>query len=145
MEGQAIPMSEVPDGTFAAEVLGKGMAVIPESGKVVSPVNGTVATVFDTKHAIGLLSDDGVEILIHVGINTVEMNGEPFTVHVSDGDTIKAGQLLLTADLEKIKAAGYNTTTPMIVTNSDNYDDVLMTAAPGKVAFLDPVLEVKKN
>ncbi|MGI6005936.1 MAG: sucrose-specific PTS transporter subunit IIBC [Ruminococcus sp.] len=145
MEGQIIPMDQVPDSTFAAEVLGKGAAIIPSQGKILSPINGTVTTVFDTKHAIGLTSDDGMEILIHVGINTVELNGEHFTAHVSDGDAVTAGQLLLTADLDKIAAAGYNLTTPVIVTNSDSYASVAMTSEPGPVTFMDKILEVKKS
>lgn len=144
MKGRAIPLSEVPDDTFASGVLGKGMAVIPESGNIVSPVNGTVTVLFDTGHAIGITSEDGMDLLIHVGINTVELKGAPFTAHVSQGDTVKAGQLLLTADLEQIRQAGYDTTTPVIITNSDSYKQVVMTAKPGDISFMDPILEVEK-
>lgn len=144
MEGRSIPLSEVPDDTFASGVLGEGMAVIPESGDIVSPVNGTVTVLFDTGHAIGITSEDGMDLLIHVGINTVELKGAPFTAHVSQGDTVKAGQLLLTADLEQIRQAGYDTTTPVIITNSDHYKQIVTAAEPGKITFLDPILEVEK-
>lgn len=142
MQGTAVPLTEIPDDTFAAEILGKGMAVVPEDKEVISPVNGTVSTVFDTKHAVGITADDGMEILIHVGINTVELNGQYFTAHVKEGDLVKAGQPLLTADLKNIADAGYNLTTPVIITNSDDYEEVLMTVS-GKVNFLDQILEVK--
>lgn len=142
MQGTAVPLTEVPDDTFAAEILGKGMAVVPEDKEVISPVNGTVSTVFDTKHAVGITADDGMEILIHVGINTVELNGQYFTAHVKEGDLVKAGQPLLTADLKNIADAGYNLTTPVIITNSDDYEEILMTVS-GKVNFLDQILEVK--
>ena len=144
MKGRAIPLSEVPDATFASGVLGEGMAVIPESGDIVSPVNGTVTVLFDTKHAIGITSEDGIDLLIHVGINTVELNGAPFTAHICQGDTVKAGQLLLTADLDQIRQAGYDTATPVIITNSDSYKQVVMTAKPGDISFMDPILEVEK-
>ena len=119
-------------------------SVIPESGNIVSPVNGTVTVLFDTGHAIGITSEDGMDLLIHVGINTVELKGAPFTAHVSQGDTVKAGQLLLTADLEQIRQAGYDTTTPVIITNSDHYKQIVTAAEPGKITFLDPILEVEK-
>ena len=144
MKGRAILLSEVPDATFASGVLGEGMAVIPESGDIVSPVNGTVTVLFDTKHAIGITSEDGIDLLIHVGINTVELNGAPFTAHICQGDTVKAGQLLLTADLDQIRQAGYDTATPVIITNSDSYKQVVMTAKPGDISFMDPILEVEK-
>lgn len=142
IQGTAILLAEVPDDTFAAEILGKGMAIVPESGEVVAPVNGTISTIFDTRHAVGITADDGMEILIHVGINTVELKGQYFTAHVEEGDPVKAGQPLLTVDLEGIQAAGYNLTTPVIVTNSDDYAEVLMTAS-GKVDVLDQILKVR--
>ena len=121
MEGEAIPMSEVKDETFAAEVLGKGIAIIPKKGEVTAPCDAVVETVFATRHAIGLKADHGVEILIHVGINTVELGGTFYTSHVTEGDRVRTGQVMLTFDMEKIKEAGYDVTTPMIVTNSDDY------------------------
>lgn len=124
LTGKAIPLTEVNDSTFAGEVLGKGAAVIPEKGEVCAPFNGTVETVFETKHAIGLRSDDGVELLIHIGVNTVELEGKYYETHVNEGDRITAGQLLVSFSMEDIRKAGYDITTPVIVTNSDDYQEV---------------------
>ena len=142
MEGEAIPMSEVKDETFAAEVLGKGIAIIPKKGEVTAPCDAVVETVFATRHAIGLKADHGVEILIHVGINTVELGGKFYTSHVTEGDRVRTGQVMLTFDMEKIKEAGYDVTTPMIVTNSDDYQEIRILKT-GKVTKQDAVLEIK--
>lgn len=142
LEGKAIPLSQVNDPTFAGEVLGKGMAVVPKEGVVYAPFDGTVETVFDTKHAIGLTSADGVEVLIHVGINTVELGGKFYETHVAEGDIIKAGQQLITFSMKDIQKAGYDITTPVIVTNSDDYEDIIMEA-DSDVRVLDKVLTVK--
>lgn len=124
LNGNAISLSEVKDETFAGEVLGKGMAVIPKEGKVYAPFDGVAETVFDTKHAIGLTSQDGIEVLIHIGINTVELNGRHYETHISEGDEVKAGQLLVTFDPEAIRQEGYDITTPIIVTNSGDYEEI---------------------
>lgn len=121
VEGMAVASSEVPDPTFAEEMLGKGIAIKPAVGKVFAPVDGTVGMVFDTKHAITLTSEGGVEILIHVGLDTVSLNGAPFTVHVSADDKVKKGDLLVEFDMDAIKAAGLETITPVIVCNSDDF------------------------
>lgn len=142
MEGEAIPMSEVKDETFAAEVLGKGIAIIPKKGEVTAPCDAVVETVFATRHAIGLKADHGVEILIHVGINTVELGGKFYTSHVTEGDRVRTGQVMLTFDMEKIKEAGYDVTTPMIVTNSDDYQEIRILKT-GNVTKHDAVLEIK--
>ena len=142
LEGSAIPLSEVKDETFASGVLGKGMAVIPTKGEVKAPCDATVSMVFDTKHAIGLATDDGLELLIHIGLNTVELEGKYYTVHVKDGDEIKKGQTLITFDMDKIKEAGYDTTTPVIVTNSDDFAEVEQLCT-GDVNNDSKVLEVK--
>ena len=144
MEGEAIPMSEVKDETFAAEVLGKGIAIIPKKGEVTAPCDAVVETVFATRHAIGLKADNGVEILIHVGINTVELDGKFYTSHVKEGDRVKTGQVMLTFDMEKIKEAGYDVTTPMIVTNSDDYQEIRILKT-GNVTKQDAVLEIKES
>ena len=143
LEGTAIPMSMVNDATFASEVLGKGVAVIPAKGKVVAPCDATVETVFDTKHAVGLSTESGMELLIHIGINTVELGGKYYTTHVKDGDQVKKGQLLVSFDMDKIKEAGYDVTTPLIVTNSDDYKDVKVLRE-GAVTSADKVLEIVK-
>lgn len=142
LKGQAIPLSQVKDETFAGEVLGKGAAVVPEEGKVYAPFDGTVDTVFETKHAVGLTSRDGVEILIHVGLNTVELNGKFYETHVKEGDMVKAGQLLTSFSMEDIRKAGYDITTPVIVTNSDDYEEVKQEKT-GAVKKLDKLLTVK--
>lgn len=144
MEGEAIPMSEVKDETFAAEVLGKGIAIIPQKGEVTAPCDAVVETVFATRHAIGLKADHGVEILIHVGINTVELGGKFYTSHVTEGDRVRTGQVMLTFDMEKIKEAGYDVTTPMIVTNSDDYQEINILKT-GNVTKQDAVLEIKES
>ena len=119
--GKAVPVSEVPDPTFAEEMLGKGIAVIPSDGKVYAPCDATVDLMFDTGHAVSLVADFGAEILIHVGLETVSLKGEHFTVRVANGDKVKKGDLLIEFDLEAIKAAGFNTITPMLVCNSGDY------------------------
>lgn len=143
LEGTAIPLSQVKDETFASGALGQGMAVIPERGQVTAPCDATVAMVFDTKHAIGLTADSGAELLIHIGINTVELEGKHYTTHVKDGDRVKAGQLLISFDMEQIKAAGYDLTTPLIVTNSDDYSEIRQLKE-GSVNQKTEVLEMVK-
>lgn len=124
LEGKLIPMTEVPDETFASKALGDGVAVIPEKGCVYAPFDGEVEMVYDTGHAIGLVREDGMEVLIHVGINTVELGGKYYTAKVSNGQKIKKGDLLLEFDMDEIAKAGYSLVTPVIVTNSDEYEDL---------------------
>lgn len=121
IRGRVIPMEDVPDETFAACVLGRGAAIVPDEGKVYAPFDGEISLVFDTKHAIALTSDSGIELLIHIGINTVELNGKFFEVHVQDGDRVTRGQLLAEFDMDGIAGAGYNLTTPVIINNTDDY------------------------
>ena len=142
LNGIAIPLSEVKDETFAGEVLGKGMAVTPSEGVVKAPCDAEVSMVFDTKHAIGLTAENGLELLLHVGLNTVELEGKYFTVHVNDGDKVQKGQTLITFDIDKIKEAGYDVTTPMIVTNTDDFEKVTFLNA-GTVNNDSRVLEVQ--
>lgn len=142
LAGKAFPMKEVPDDTFAAEVLGKGMAVLPDEGKVVAPCEAEVTALFDTKHAIALTTKDGVELLIHVGINTVELGGKYYEAHVAEGDKVAPGQLLVTFDIAKIRNAGYNITTPVIVTNSDDYKTVEGIAS-GTVRAMEPFIKAE--
>lgn len=124
MSGTALALDQVPDSTFASGLLGKGVAIIPAVGKVIAPFSGEVASLFQTKHAIGLLSDSGIELLIHVGIDTVKLDGVPFTAHVKEGDKVKAGDLLLEFDRQAILDAGYDLATPIIISNSDDYRSV---------------------
>lgn len=126
--GEVTELSEIPDPTFASGALGEGVGVRPSEGKVYAPFDGTVATVFDTKHAIGLESEDQIELLVHVGLETVSLNGAPFTVHVESGQKVKEGDLLLEFDMEQIKAAGLETITPIIITNPGAYEKVMIKA-----------------
>lgn len=125
INGKLIPLSEVNDDAFSSGALGAGVAIIPEDGQVVSPVNGTLTTLFPTLHAIGIISDTGVEILIHVGMNTVELEGKGFTAKAKQGDRIHVGQLLVEFDKEQIEKAGYCTDTPIVITNSSDFLDVI--------------------
>lgn len=126
LQGQVIPMEEVPDDTFAAKVLGDGMAVIPSEGVIYAPFDGWVEKVYDAKHAISISSMDGIELLIHVGIGTEELDGKFYETFVSDGDQIRKGERLLEFEIEGMKEAGYSTVTPVIVTNSDDYDAIYL-------------------
>lgn len=144
LAGKAAALKDVPDPTFAEGILGQGAAVEPSEGKVIAPADGTVGTLFDTHHAIGLNLDSGAELLIHIGINTVELNGEGFTAHVSEGDRVTKGQTLITFDKELIASKGYNVITPVIVTNSDDYSEIKL-AAEGNVTVNDTLLELVKE
>ena len=107
IKGMAVPSSSINDPTFGEEMLGKGMAIEPSEGKLYSPIDGSVAVVIDTKHALSIVSDNGAEILMHVGLDTVKLKGKYFTPKVSVGDKVKKGDLILEFDIEKIKKAGY--------------------------------------
>ena len=122
--GTTVALKDVPDPTFAEEMIGKGVAIIPTDGKVAAPVSGTVSMVFPTNHAVGLVDENGVEVLVHIGIDTVSMNGEGFTGHVKQGDTVKAGDLMIEVDLDKVKEAGFNTIIPVIITNTPSFTAV---------------------
>lgn len=128
LKGEVKNLDEVEDEAFSSGVLGKGAAILPNEGKVVSPVDGTVVTFFPTSHAIGIQSDSGVEILIHVGMDTVKLNGKYFNPKVKEGDHIKKGQLLLEFDIENIKKEGYPILTPIIISNTDDYSDIIKTS-----------------
>ncbi|GGE32179.1 beta-glucoside-specific PTS transporter subunit IIABC [Streptococcus himalayensis] len=127
LSGEVIALEDTPDAVFASGAMGRGIAVEPSLGEVVAPADGFVRLLFPTNHAIGLATEDGTEILIHVGMDTVALNGEGFTAHVTQGSRVRKGQLLLTFDIEKIKAAGYPVTTPVIVTTPTS--DVQVTDA----------------
>lgn len=143
LQGNVVPLSQVNDATFASEVMGKGIAIEPEVGEVVAPADSTVESLFKTKHAIGLLTTDNVEILIHVGIDTVKLDGQYFTAHVAVGEKVKKGQRLISFDRDAILQAGYELTTPVIVTNSESYREVSGTIA-SQVRFEQPLLTLLK-
>lgn len=142
IKGTVISLKEVPDETFAGEVLGKGVAVIPKEGKVISPVSGKIETLFDTKHAVGILSNSGIELLIHIGINTVELGGNYYESHVKEGNMVKAGDTLITFDIEKIKKAGYSVITPIIIINPDDYGQIQQSRF-GDVEQLEKIIDIK--
>ena len=119
--GKAVPVTQVLDPTFAEGLLGNGIAIEPTDGKVYAPCDATVDMMFTTGHAVSLVADCGAEILIHIGLETVSLEGKPFTVHVANGDKVKKGQLMIEVDLEAIKALGLPTITPMLICNTDDY------------------------
>lgn len=143
LKGEAVSSAEVSDLTFKEEMLGKGMAIKPSEGKVYAPFDGTVAMVFDTKHAVSLVSEQGAEVLIHVGLDTVMLKGEHYTAHTESGATVKKGDLLLEFDMEAIKAAGYDLITPIVVCNADDYKDVIRTTGV-QVEIGDVVMQLEK-
>ena len=141
MTGSVLALENVPDTTFASGLLGKGVAMIPAEGKVIAPFNGEVASIFQTKHAIGLESESGIELLIHVGIDTVKLDGVPFSAHVKEGDKVQAGDLLLTFDRQAILDAGYDLATPIIISNSDDYPELEIVAGSA-VSAGQPLLSI---
>ena len=126
--GTLVPQDQIPDATFASGVLGAGLGITPSKGIVVAPVDGTISTVAESKHAIGISTESGLELLIHVGVDTVQMNGDGFSPAVAEGDTVKQGDLLLNFDIDKIHKAGYADTVVFLLTNSDDYNDVKVNA-----------------
>lgn len=137
--GTLAPLSELSDPVFAEEVFGKGMAIVPQNGELVSPINGQVGSIFATNHAITLESESGAEVLIHIGIDTVKLNGRHFTRHVEDGQKVFVGQPLISFDLDALIAAGIDTSVIVIVTNTDHYDDISLISqgrVDSKQAFL---------
>ena len=141
--GQAVPLSEVSDPTFSEEILGKGAAVIPSEGKIVSPVDGIIDLMFETGHAVSMRSNDGAEVLIHVGLDTVKLAGKHYTVHHKNGDKVRAGELLITFDLDAIKAEGYDPITLVIICNTEEFSSVHPHTGT-TVAALDTLLTLKK-
>lgn len=127
LKGEVTELSKVEDEAFSTGLLGKGIAIKPVEGKVVAPAGGVVTTFFPTGHALGITTDNGTEILIHVGMDTVQLEGKYFTPRVKQGDKIKAGDVLLEFDINKIKESGFSTITPVIITNSDKYLDIIET------------------
>lgn len=143
MNGTVVPMEEVQDEAFAACVLGEGVAIEPSEGRLYSPADGVVENVFDTKHAIGIMTEDGTELLLHIGINTVQLGGKYFEVHVAMDQPVKKGDLLVTFDKDAIAGEGYLLTTPMIVCNTDDYSAVKPLAEDGEIQIGQPLLEMK--
>lgn len=127
LKGDVLELAQVEDAAFSAGILGKGCAIVPAEGEVYAPADGVLTTLFPTKHALGITSDDGVEVLIHIGLNTVQLNGEGFTAYVQQGERVSRGQHLLSFDLAELKDKGYCLQTPVIITNTDDYLEILST------------------
>ena len=124
VEGEVVPVTQVSDPTFGEEILGKGVAIKPERGRVVAPVSGEISLMFDTGHAVSIVSDDGAEVLVHVGLDTVSLKGQFYTAHVKTGDRVKTGDLLIEFDMDGISGAGYQVITPVVVCNSADYSQI---------------------
>lgn len=140
--GEAVALTSIEDEVFSTETLGKGIAIEPSVGEVHAPCDGTIATFFDTGHALVIVSDTGAEFLIHVGMDTIKLGGEGFTPMVKEGDKVKEGQLLLKFDIEFIKSKGMPVTTPIVVSNTDDFSSVTALAT-GKVGLTSKLLEIK--
>jgi PTS system beta-glucosides-specific IIC component/PTS system sucrose-specific IIC component len=142
VKGEIIDLTEVPDPTFAQKILGEGIAFKPENGEIVAPVDAKVVNLFDTKHAVGLETESGVEILIHIGLDTVQMGGEGFKAFIKQGDTVQVGDKLIEVDLGLVEEKAESIITPMVITNTADFDEIT-NAAAGKVDFGDKVIEIK--
>ena len=142
VDGQVVPVTEVKDPVFAGKMMGDGFAVEPTDGNVYAPVTGVVTTVFPTKHAYGLLTDDGLEVLVHIGLDTVDLEGKPFEAKVSDGQRVQAGDLLAVVDFDAVKAAGKETSVIVVFTNVANIKSVTLEKT-GKLAAKTAVAKVE--
>ncbi|MGQ8776644.1 PTS beta-glucoside transporter subunit IIABC [Serratia sp. NA_112.1] len=144
LSGVTIPLEDVPDPTFASGVMGGGAAIIPSEGRVIAPFHGEVASLFTTRHAIGLLSDSGIEVLIHVGIDTVKLNGEHFNAYVKEGDKIRPGDLLIAFDRDAILLEGYDLSTPIIISNSEDFTGIEQKHTTPYVQAGGPFLHINR-
>lgn len=124
VSGECVPLAQVSDPTFGEEILGKGIAIKPDSGRVVAPASGTISTIFPTGHAVAITTPEGAEILVHFGLDTVSLKGEHFTTHVKEGKQVEKGELLIEVDVDKVKAAGFDVITPMVICNSDEFASI---------------------
>lgn len=139
--GKVIPMKEVADPAFSQEILGKGVAIVPETGVIVAPASGEVTVMFETKHAVSIKTDFGAELIVHIGLDTVNLKGQHFKACVAQGDRVKAGDALVEVDLEQVKAAGYDMTTPVIICNTPDYPNMVCHSGM-EVKALDPIIEL---
>ena len=142
VNGKLISLKDVPDPTFSEEMVGKGVAIIPEGNEIYSPADGKITTVFITGHAVGITTKEGIDLLIHIGMDTVNLKGEGFEVKVKDGKQVKPGDLLLVADLDKLKEKGYRLETPIIICNPDQFKSFTYTE-PGNVKKGDVIMKVQ--
>lgn len=137
-------LSQATDPVFAQGVMGQGVLIEPSQGELLAPVDGIVSVLFPTKHAVGIVSDQGVEMLMHIGMDTVNLEGKGFTAHVSQGDRVKAGDKLISFDIDFIKDAGYVTETPVIITNQDQYQADALGGLPRQIAVGDALMTATK-
>ena len=143
MKGEVKKLSELKDEAFASGVLGKGAAIVPEEGKVYAPADGEITALFPTLHALGMKTGEGAELLIHIGMDTVQLNGEGFEAHIKEGDQVKKGQLLISFDRALIEGKGYCLDTPVLITNSDDYLEIV-EPEPGRIMPGEIVLKALK-
>lgn len=142
IEGLACSLDQVKDPTFSEKILGDGIAILPEKGRVVAPIDGHIAVMFETGHAVSLITEQGTEILIHIGLNTVNLKGRYFFPKVKVNDKVKAGDLLLEFDMDSIIASGYDLISPIVICNTSAYSEII--AYPGEVKELSKLLVIKK-
>ena len=142
VKGEIVPITQVPDETFSQEMVGKGVAIIPADGKFCAPADGELVALFPTGHAFCINSSDGAEILVHIGIDTVKLEGKYYTIHGKQGDTVKKGDLIVEVDIEGVKSAGYNVITPVIVSNYSNFSN--LEKKSGTVEAGDLVIALSK-
>ena len=143
VSGTVVPVSELSDPVFSDDILGRGIAIKPGSGSVLAPADATISLMFDTGHAVSLVTDDGVEVLIHVGIDTVKLKGLHFTKHINNEDRVKTGDLLVEFDGAAIISDGYDTATPVVVCNPDDFKKIEFAEA-GPIKAGDPLITIKK-
>ena len=142
-EGEVFPLSKVNDPVFRDKIVGDGVAILPSKGRIVAPADGTVTMLFETKHAIGIKTEQGVELLIHIGLDTVNLKGQFFTAHVNIGDKVKAGDLLLEFDIACITEAGYELMTPVVVCNMTDYSGIVSDTGM-MIKELEQIIKIKK-
>ena len=145
LEGELISVKEVEDPTFSEEMLGQGVAIRPSMGRAVSPVKGVVTQMFETGHAVSLTSDEGVEVLIHVGLDTIRLQGACYTVHAREGDAVKPGDLLIAFDLTGISEAGFDTVTPVVICNSHEFEDFWAVQTGKMVREGEEIIRLRKK
>ncbi|MCP8617347.1 PTS sugar transporter subunit IIA [Salirhabdus salicampi] len=143
INGTLLPLEEVPDPVFSQKMMGDGFAIEPEDGQVVSPVEGKIIQLFPTKHAVGIQTDSGLEVLVHIGLETVGMKGEGFEGHITEGDRVKVGDQLVTFDMDLVKEKAKSTITPVIITNEAAVENIERVNNDGKVSQETKVLHVK--
>jgi len=145
IDGEVVPLEDVPDPVFSKKMMGDGVAIKPNNGTVVSPVQGKIMQVFPTKHAIGIQAENGTEILLHIGLETVNLNGEGFTTHIEEGDNVKVGDALVTFEKEIVEEKAKSTITPVIITNTAEMKDIQMKDTQSVQAGQDEIIFVSKG